>query len=103
MQPEQILGVVVSLIILSTGTFAYFTTISTTTEVATEQGIYSDLINQSVSDPTSDQTIYVGEGLENDQIGTIRYFNGTAWNNVAGAFISYSSNTGILTVASGGL
>lgn len=97
MDPSTIMAIVVSLIILGVGVFAYFTVTSSTTEVGNQQGAFQTTYNQTVTNPAAAQTISVGIGLSSNQIAAPKYFNGLTWVTASAGDYSYDSTTGIIT------
>lgn len=94
-EPETIMAVVVSLILITIGVFAVSTVV--TVQQQTVTSTYSNSI--TVSNPSVAQTCSTGRTGMTDVVVT--EFNGCNTTTVSSAYVTYSGS--VITIAAGGM
>lgn len=91
LDPTQIMSVVVSLIILGVGVFAFFTVVDTTEDNVGTTSSYSGTF--SVTDPSVDKDCDTSRSDLTNATITVEQYNGFDWVEISSSGWDYSGTT----------
>ena len=97
-EPEKIMVIVLSLVLLSVGALAVGIIVNTQNNTGAGNH-YTETF--TVTNPDEDQYLHTGEKLLSNII--VKEYDGSTWSTISESYWTYNSDTGVIIVDSDGL